>query len=870
MTFKALDIHVAGIVQGVGFRPFIYRLAQQWGLAGWVLNASDGVHIHIEGEDRALEGFSRSLPQLAPPAARISSLSASSATLADLQGFEIRNSRRQDKTRTQISPDIATCPDCLRELFDPTDRRYLYPFINCTNCGPRFTIIRALPYDRPETSMAPFTMCPDCAAEYHDPANRRFHAQPDACFECGPTLSLWKNGVMTAASDREQSQALIKQVATLLNQGAIVAIKGLGGYHLACDATNEQAVRLLRKRKHRYGKPFALMLHSLADAESLCQVNALEAELLTGTARPIVLLERKGAGESPDSPARPCSQLQGEAIARPATTPVKQPSLSSLASQGAAFKNRQPDSSTPLRPIAPSVAGDLHELGVMLPYTPLQHLLLAAVDVPLVMTSGNLSEEPILAQEAEAHERLSGVADAFLDHNRAILSRYDDSVVRVVNGQMAMIRLARGYAPAVIAFPQLGLDHGPLPPLLATGSEQKSTFCLVNGTEALVSQHIGDLENAATMSAWLATLSLYESLFDLEPEVLAADMHPDYLSGKWARAQEAPLIEVQHHHAHIAGVLAEHKALGHDGEALLERVIGVAFDGTGYGEDRTIWGGEILLVTLESFERFAHLALVPLPGGRAAIKHPDRMAYSYLSSFGLLDHPAAVELKAQLGEDRCLLLDQILQARLNSPDSSSMGRLFDAVSAILGINTTASYEGQAAVELEAALYSADTALPTEDPEAAAAAERYSFSLCSGGAKSASQDASQGSTAALPPLIIDPSPVLTAILDDRSSGVPSRLISLRFHQAVAHCIVDICNRARRHSGLATVALSGGVFMNRYLLSQVVPLLESEGFNVLQHQALPVNDGCISYGQAAVASAQLAQVRMTELKGRFPCA
>lgn len=794
----ATDIHITGIVQGVGFRPFVYRLATQWHLNGWVLNASDGVHIHVEGEQSELEGFLRSLPQMAPPAAKISSIQSQSSPVEGATAFEIRASRQQQKSRTQVSPDIATCTDCLRELFDPQDRRYLYPFINCTNCGPRFTIIEALPYDRPSTSMACFAMCPECAAEYHDPSDRRFHAQPDACFECGPQLSLWENGSVTVAEDAEQTQSLIEHVAELLNRGMIVAIKGLGGYHLACSASDELAVERLRARKHRYGKAFALMVADLAAAEAICRVNTEEAALLTGTVRPIVLLERKP-------------------------------------------QQIEPTDAEASTAIAASVAGNLHELGIMLPYTPLQHLLLEATGYPLVMTSGNISEEPILAQENEAHELLANVADAFLDHNRAILSRYDDSVVRVVNGQTIMIRRARGYAPAPLMLPRLSPD--PLPVLLATGPEQKSTFSLVNDDEAYVSQHIGDLESAETMAAWLTTLELYETLFDLDPQVVAADMHPEYLAAKWARAQELPIIEVQHHHAHIAAVLAEHKAQGHGDEALLERVIGVAFDGTGYGEDHTIWGGEVLLATLQSFERFAHLAPVLMPGGQAAIEHPNRMAYSSLAHFGLLDHPGATDLKSELGDDRCLLLDQILKAELNSPKTSSMGRLFDTVSAILGITESIDYEGQAAIELEAALYDTFREEPVVDNEEESAAQRYQFRFLSN----------------QQPAIIDPALLLQAILDDYAGEVPTAIISLRFHQAVVRCIVDICNMARERSGLATVALSGGVFMNRYLLSQVVPLLESEGFSVLQHLELPVNDGCISYGQASVAAAQIAQLQ-----------
>ncbi|MDR3037637.1 MAG: carbamoyltransferase HypF [Coriobacteriales bacterium] len=776
---RARDLHISGIVQGVGFRPFVYRLAVQAGLRGWVLNASDGVHVHIEGEDQALADFERKLPLLAPAAAQITDIKATNAIPAGLSDFQIRESINAIEVSTLVSPDIATCSDCQRELFDPSDHRFAYPFINCTNCGPRFTIIDALPYDRPNTSMASFSLCPNCAAEYANPLDRRFHAQPDACFTCGPGLSLWEMGTLTPATNREQSQALIKRVAFLLKQGRIVALKGLGGYHLACDATNQQAVQTLRQRKRRSEKPFALMLRSLVDAQTLCHVNPQEAALLTGSIRPIVLLERK------------------------------------------------PDSS-----IAPAVAGNLHEQGIMLPYTPLQHLLLAAVDFPLVMTSGNVSEEPILTREDEAHTLLANIADAFLDNNRAILSRYDDSVVRVVNETTTLLRRARGYAPTPLPF--LRLTKAPQQ-LLAAGPEQKSTFCLTRGSEAFVSQHLGDLESATTFNAYRDTLALYQRLFKLEPQAIALDMHPGYLSSKWARARDLPRVEVQHHHAHIAAVLAEHKATRNSADALIDRVIGIAFDGTGYAPDQSIWGGEVLIASLTRAERFAHLACTPLPGGRAAIDNPARMAYSFLKTANLLSHPGTRLLKHRLGADRCLLLDQILTARINSPLTSSMGRLFDAVSALLGICNTSTYEGQAAIDLEAALYDAAPAKPTPNP-------RYRF------AHSVQDDA----------LAFDPAPVLTALLDDIHAGVTPAVCSLRFHQAIVQLVLDLCDAARQTTGLATVALSGGVFMNRYLLTQLPPLLADEGFTVLLHKNLPSNDGCIAYGQAAVAAAQLAEL------------
>jgi hydrogenase maturation protein HypF len=612
----------------------------------------------------------------------------------------------------------------------------------------------------------------------------------------------------------------------LLSRGAIVAIKGLGGYHLACDATNEAAVALLRKRKRRTAKPFALMVRTVADARALCRVNAQEAALLSGTVRPIVLLERKEGWNH----------------------------------------------------LAPSVAGKLHELGIMLPATPVQHLLMDIIPTPLVMTSGNISEEPIIAREAEAHELLAGVADAFLDNDREILSRYDDSVARVIGERVCLIRRARGFAPKPLRLsPTLAKEGAPKPRrpvILAVGPEQKSTFCLVSGENAFVSQHLGDLENASAFAAWLATLALYERLFGLDHQLLVCDKHPEYLSTKWAREQSEARVEVQHHHAHIASVLAEHRAASRDG-SLPARVIGIAFDGSGYGDDRTIWGGEALIADLEGFERFAHLRAVPLPGGRGAIDHPDRMAWAYLRTFGLTERPGAEVLIATLGRERAALLDQIIANHINTPMTTSMGRLFDAASALAGVCFASSYEGQAAVELEAALYDSTTRRPVTDANARDAAKRYRFRIAdaaipSGGSGIIDARWPDGANASR---LIDPQPVLAALLADRAVGVSSSLVALRFHNAVAALIVDLCDQARARTGLSMVALSGGVFMNRYLVTRVVELLEGEGFTVLLNRELPANDGCISYGQAAIAAARLARTDDEETnrkrKGSAPC-
>jgi hydrogenase maturation protein HypF len=576
----------------------------------------------------------------------------------------------------------------------------------------------------------------------------------------------------------KESDALIARAAQLLCEGGIVAIKALGGYHLACDACNEGAVQRLRTRKRRPARPLAVMAQH-ADAQAICRLSAQEIALLESPAHPIVLAKR----------------------------------------------------STDAGGIAPSVAGTLPEVGIMLPATPLQHLLLEATDTPLVMTSGNLSSEPIISEEGEAHRLLGGVADAFLDNDRPIRSRYDDSVVRVIDQRVHMIRRARGYAPLPLA---LCTTTDSI--VLATGAQQKSSFCLVRDEVAYVSQHLGNLENAQSLSNYLETLELYKKLFDLEPDLLVCDMHPEYLTSKWARAQSAYCVEVQHHHAHIAAVLAEHKVRADD------EVIGIAFDGTGFGEDGAIWGGEVLIASLEGFERFAHLAYVPMPGGAAAIAHPNRMAYALLHHCKLLEHPFAHSLRDGLGTDRCLLLEQIIAKGINTPHTSSMGRLFDAVSALLGICLEERYDGQPAIELEAAIYVHDTHdthdTDTHDTFAESEPPPYRFTF------TASRQ-------------INPEPVISALLDDCMAGMPISCVARRFHDAVCALIVDLACLARKERGISTVALSGGVFMNRYLIQHAVPLLEQAGFRVLLHKELPANDGCIAYGQAAIATALLAQ-------------
>ena len=780
----AARVEVRGVVQGVGFRPFVYGLARTLGLRGWVNNTSEGVTIVVEGERSALERFTREVRTLAPAMAVVESVEAGSVAVEGFDGFEIRPSDARGGV-TLVSPDIATCPTCLAEMRDPPDRRYRYPFINCTNCGPRFTIIESLPYDRPTTTMRDFEMCTECAGEYADPGDRRFHAQPDACGRCGPRLFLntpgapnefeWRPGHETVPrlhrdpeSDRARSDAVLAAAADALAAGAVLALKGLGGFHLVCDATNEQAVTRVRERKHRWGKPLAVMMPGIETVRRHCEVSDAEGALLSGAVRPIVLLRLHDGAAAPEA-------------------------------------------------LAPSVAPGLAELGVMLPYTPLHHLLLEAAGRPLVMTSGNLSDEPIAIDNAEALTRLATVADAFLLHDRPIRQRYDDSVVRVVGERVEPVRRSRGYAPSPVRLPFTTGVH-----ILAAGPEQKNTFCLARDSYAFVSQHIGDMENAETLEAYERTLDTYRSLFRVTPELVAYDLHPEYLSTKYALQLGLPAIGVQHHHAHIAAVTAEHR--------IAEPVVGLAFDGTGYGSDGTIWGGEVLLADWKGFERLAHLRPVRMPGGAAAIRRPARMALGLLLGLdaSLLEHPGASTLRGALSSDELSTVPTMVAKGLNSPLTSSMGRLFDAVAALIGVRFDALYEGQAAIELEA----------LADPTETAA---YRFDLVGGG-----------------PVVIDPEPVVRALLDDLAASVRVPAISARFHRAVVDASVSVARASCAATGTRHVACSGGVFMNRLLLSGIGRGLEEADLDLLAHRDLPVNDGGISYGQAVVAWARRDEV------------
>lgn len=845
---EALDIQVKGIVQGVGFRPFVYRMAKKHLINGWVLNATDGVFIHAEGEASLLDQFVLALSEQPPAASRVEEVALKEAPLEGFASFDIRfsDAGAVEKT-TLISPDLATCDDCASELFDEHNRRFRYPFINCTNCGPRFTIIEKLPYDRKSTSMKDFPLCERCAREYADPADRRFHAQPDACFECGPHLSWCEHdsgavdaplGELLWGSTRAESDAIMARSVALLLAGKILAVKGLGGFHLVCDANNAEAVALLRARKRRQGKAFAVMVRDAGMAASLCRVSAAEESALSATQRPIVLLRKR------------------------------------------------PDVA-----LAPGLADRLPELGVMLPYTPVQHLLLhdfaeacAAPSFPrqhpaagsavplLVMTSGNIHDEPIIIDDEDAREKLFSVADGFLGHNRAIRSRYDDSVVRIVHAGSAgeavqFIRRARGYAPLPCALPCALPDQQPQQAgvaqegsagkkarvsIFATGPEQKNTFTLTRDAEAFVSQHLGDMENAETYDAWLAAKERYETLFEIEPTHVACDLHPEYLTSKWAAEQELRVIKVQHHHAHVVAVMAEH--------GLTSPACGIAFDGTGYGVDGSLWGGEVLISSLTAFERFANMAYVPMPGGAAAVKHPLRMAYGVLWAFDLLEHPAARKALAALGK-QAAVCDRMIDRGLNTPLTSSVGRLFDAASALLGVCTAPTYEGEPAILLEAAMgqeaAGGNSLSQAEHPPAHKGSalpdgrpspdvdERYTLDIAKNAATSEStaQDTSV--------VVLDAAPTFRALLDDFDAGVPVAVIARRFHHAFVRAAVEVATLVCGAYDIKTVVLTGGVFMNRYLIEHTLEALEQAGFTVAINRDLPPNDGCISFGQAVVA-------------------
>lgn len=851
---KALQLHVTGIVQGVGFRPYVYKLAGELSLHGWVLNASDGVHIHIEGSDALVDSFPRILEvraQQEVPAASIEGLSIRSAPVNNSSEFEIRPSVVDVNERTFISPDVATCPSCVAELYSEEDRRHRYPFTNCTDCGPRFTIIEDTPYDRPKTSMRAFSLCTQCQEEYDDPNNRRFHAQPNACFVCGPRLYFnksasldeqgeeseqkirkhwdWsleeeqaqlKQGPKDTELERARSNSILIEATETLMQGQILALKGLGGFQLACNAQSEMAVARLRDRKARWGKPLAVMFANIEQAMRYAHINADERAILEGNVRPIVLCKRR-------------------------EKPLGAPDL------------------------ALSVAPSLSEIGVMLPYTPLHHLLLEEFYGPVVMTSGNASGSPIVCDNASALEELRGIADAFLLHDRPIVGRYDDSVVRVIGGRIQMIRRARGYAPMPIkhkapqtigqsASSKLSKEDSAeeVPAILAVGAEQKNSFTLAEKTipgevdYSFVSQHIGDLENSGTLAAFEDSIVQYERLFKITPQIIAHDLHPEYLSTKWAKVQEEQratgnnplrLIGVQHHHAHLIAAAAEH--------SLEQPFVGLAFDGTGYGLDGSIWGGEVLAASTAypQFERFAHLRPFSLPGGAGAIKRPIRTLYALLDQYELRTHPAAASIERRLEKHEGATILAMVEKGLNTPRTSSMGRLFDAVSSLLGVADEASFEGSPAMMLESISSELDS---RHTPP------HYRF-----GIRPASELEYKLSKARV---VIDPEPVFRALLDDLArmedpdseSELTTAELARRFHDSVVTMIGDVSTKAARHYDLDSVVLAGGVFMNRLIISGARQILEDKGLEVFSPEQLPVNDGSISFGQSVVARAVLA--------------
>lgn len=744
-------VRVTGIVQGVGFRPFVYTLAAQLQLAGFVGNDERGVLIEAEGTPTALDALLAALRERPPPLAVVTGVDAMDVPARGESGFAIASSTGAGaRAATLIPPDTATCADCLAEMRDPADHRYRHPFITCTHCGPRFTIVTGVPYDRAATTMAGFAMCAACAAEYDDPADRRFHAQPVCCPDCGPTLRFVGGRAPEPGADP------IGSAAEALRAGAVVAVKGLGGYHLAALATDESAVAALRARKHREDRSFAVLVPDPAAARTLCHVDDAEAAQLSSHRAPIVLLRRRAG-----------------------------------------------------TPLAPSVApGDTH-LGLLLPYTPIHHLLLEALPSPIVLTSGNVSDEPIAHRDDDAAQRLASIADAFLTHDRPIRTRADDSVLRVVRGRPYPVRRSRGYAPEPL---RLALDAPE--PVLGAGAELKNTFCLLRpaagGAEAFVSHHIGDLANAETLHAYTDGIAHLRRMLDVEPAVLAHDLHPEYLSTKWAldTAEADPRLRpvgVQHHHAHLAGCLAEHGEHG--------PVIGIACDGLGYGTDGTLWGGEIFDVSLTGFDRVAHLAPVPLPGGSTAIREPWRTATAWLWALG--------EPVPQAWAPVVPLLDAHAAGRIRQPLTSSAGRLFDAVAALCGLRDRITYEGQAAIELERLV----------DPLV-----RDGYPVAGTGP------------------VLPAGDLVGAVLADRRAGVSAPVVAARFHLGLAAMLVDAAAAAARDRGRDTVALSGGVFANLVLLESVRSGLETAGLRVLVHSQVPCNDGGVSLGQVAVAASR----------------
>ncbi len=767
-----LKLTVRGAVQGVGFRPFVFRVAAELGLNGWVSNSAGGVFIEVEGERARLELFRARLTRESPPRSLVQNVESAWLDPAGYEGFEIRRSDESEGKTTLVLPDIATCPDCLEEIFDPHNRRYRYPFTNCTHCGPRFTLIEGLPYDRVRTSMKTFRMCPECQEEYEDPRDRRFHAQPNACPRCGPQLALWDGEGRPLA----HQEAALQAAEAAIRDGAIVAVKGLGGFHLVTDARREASVARLRQRKRREEKPFALMFPNLDHVRRECEVSSLEEDLLCSPPAPIVLLRR----------LRAASRICG------------------LVAPGNPY------------------------LGIMLPSTPLHHLLLNDLDFPVVATSGNLAEEPICTDERDAVQRLGGLAEFFLVHDRPIVRHADDSIVRVIAGREMILRRARGYAPLPVELAEHSDRSAgggkPAAPdcVLAVGGHLKNTVALAMGPHVFISQHIGDLETAQAYAAFQRVIADFESFYEATPAVMAADAHPDYLSTRYARSRTAPVHRVQHHYAHVLSCMAEH--------GLAPPILGVAWDGTGYGSDGTIWGGEFLNIGPSSFRRVGHLRTFMLPGGEKAVKEPRRSALGWL--YGALGD-ATFDLKQlaplrAFSEAERATLRTMLHKKLNAPVTSSIGRLFDAVAALTGLRQHSAFEGQAAMDLEFALEGVST------EESYPLAWRSAPVPATGLAPGASDPPGQ---------VLDWAPLLTDLLADVEKRLPVGLISMKFHNGLVEAIVQFA----RHAGIKDVVLSGGCFQNRHLLERAIACLKRAGFEPHWHRSVPPNDGGIALGQ-----------------------
>ncbi len=784
-------ICLTGLVQGIGFRPFVWKLARDFHLAGWVRNDSKGVIIEIQGSQAAIQGFIDSLPSRAPVLARIDSMQITDVSAADGVEFIIVESATDARQSTPVSPDIGTCDDCFKELFDTGDRRYGYPFLNCTNCGPRFTITEELPYDRRRTVMKSFEMCADCQKEYDDPADRRFHAQPNACHRCGPkvwfvTQTEADEHFHYPGAETCNSAEALKRFAEAIAAGAIVALKGIGGFHLACDARSDTAIALLRERKGRVDKPLAIMVRDVKQCQELAHLSESESRFLTSSARPIVLLNKKGG-----SP------------------------LSKLVAPGNNF------------------------IGVMLPYSPLHHLLLAD-GPPLVMTSGNVSDEPIVRGNVEAKHRLQHLADAFLLHDREICVVCDDSLVRCVEDKLLPIRRSRGYAPMPL------LLDAPGPSVLAVGGELKATFCATKNDYAYVSAHVGDMGNLETLDAMRRSVEHFLRMFRIQPEVVAADLHPSYLSTQWAHEfaekRGVRLLQVQHHQAHIAALMTEHRL------PLATPIIGCCFDGTGFGRDGSMWGGEFFVTahpdaSTDPFERFAHLQASLLPGGDSSIRRPYRVALAQLFSAGL-EWGERLPCTTYCNANEKRILRQQLERNFNCVPTSSMGRLFDAVAALIGIRQTVSYEAQAAMEMEALAADYLEQSLRNSLECAARAYRFQIGECA-------------------PLQINAGELLSQICLELQAGVAKQVIAARFHHAVAHMIVDVCRAAQKTRGIVLVGLSGGVFQNGLLLKLTTAKLRDAGFQVLSHRQVPPNDAGISLGQAVIARRSIRYLMQTQI-------